>query len=276
MVAEAHYDLGNDFFAGWLDPTMTYSCAYWGRGARSLEDAQLAKLALIADKLELSPGMRVLEIGCGWGGLARFLSERHGVEVTGITVSREQLRYGQERCAGLPVSLHELDYRDVADRFGAGSFDRVVSIEMLEAVGVRNYDLYMERVHQVLKPDGLFLLQTIGGNRSMLRHPDRWIEKYIFPNGMLPSLAQLGASIERRFVMEDCHGFGPDYDRTLVSWGERFVAYARDAEPALPERFTRMWRYYLLCCAAAFRARSVQLWQVLLSKNRQRGVRAPR
>ena len=268
-VGERHYDLGNELFERMLDPRMLYSCGYW-REARTLAEAQEAKLELIAKKLQLEPGMKVLDIGCGWGGAAAFLAERYGVEVTGVTISREQWEYAKGRWLDLPVKFLLQDYRDVT-----GTFDRAYSIGMFEHVGVRNYAEYMRVVRGLLKPDGLFLLHTIGRNESA-RHTNPWIAKYIFPNSMLPSIRQIGEAMEGRFVMEDWQNFGADYDRTLLAWHANFEA-ASDLPPQYDERFRRMWRLYLMMSAGGFRARRMQLWQLVLSPEGIGGVyHAPR
>ena len=258
-VIDAHYQLGNDLYAYMLDPTMTYSCGYW-KTARTLHEAQEAKYDLICRKLGLKSGMRVLDIGCGWGGFAKYAAEHYGVQVTGITLSKNQADYAAEVCRGLPVTIRVQDYRDVTE-----TFDRILEIGMFEHVGSKNYRAFMETVHKALKPGGLFLLHTIGSNESVcVGNP--WISTYIFPNSHLPSISQIGTSIEHLFVMEDWHNFGPDYERTLRAWYLNFNANWPQLQDKYGDRFYRMWKYYLLSCAGAFRARSIQLWQVLLSK----------
>jgi cyclopropane-fatty-acyl-phospholipid synthase len=232
QVGERHYDIGNDVFEAMLDPSMSYSCGYW-KDAMDLAAAQQAKLQLICDKLQLAPGQRVLDIGCGWGGLARFAAERYGVEVLGVTVSRQQAALARERCAGLPVRINLMDYRDVDE-----SFDKVVSVGMFEHVGVKNYPAYFDRVRRVLADDGLFLLHTIGA--ELTGEPtDAWIDRYIFPNGYIPSVAEIARAVEGLFLVEDWHNFGPDYDRTLMAWWHRFDA----AWPALKAGYDQ--RFYL-------------------------------
>jgi cyclopropane-fatty-acyl-phospholipid synthase len=257
-VGKRHYDMGNDFFEAMLGKTMAYSCGYW-REASDLDEAQSAKLELSCRKLGLQPGMRVLDIGCGWGSFLRHAAEHHGVHVTGITISKEQAAAARERCSGLPVEVLFQDYRKVE-----GQFDRIVSIGQFEHVGPKNHRIYMEIVRRSLKEGGLFLLHTIGNNFSYLAN-DPWFDKYIFPNSLIPSAAQIAKAAEGLFVLEDWHGFGPDYDKTLMAWHERF----EKAWPAFADRyggrFRRMWRYYLLSCAGAFRARRLQLWQTLWS-----------
>jgi cyclopropane-fatty-acyl-phospholipid synthase len=257
-IGERHYDLGDDLYRAMLDSRMVYSCGYW-EGAATLDEAQEAKLELVCRKLGLAPGMRVLDIGCGWGGTAKFAADRCGVEVTGVTVSRQQAELARETCAGLPVEIHLQDYREVD-----GTFDRVLSLGMFEHVGCRNYRTFFETVRSRLHDDGLFLLHTIGTERSET-HGEPWTEKYIFPNSMLPSARQVAAAIEGVFVLEDWHNFGADYDRTLRCWFERFEAGWERLQGRYDERFPRMWRYYLLSCAGAFRARRIHLWQLVLS-----------
>jgi len=259
QVGEQHYDIGNDVFEAMLDPTMSYSCAYW-HNAAGLRDAQQKKLDLICRKLELKSGERVLEIGCGWGGLARYAAEHYGVEVVGITVSKEQQHVAQARCADLPVSIELMDYRDLGEQF-----DKVVSVGMFEHVGPKNYAIYFDTVHRTLKDDGLFLLHTIG-NAVTSPKTDGWIDKYIFPNGKLPSAREMASAVEGRFLIEDWHNFGSDYDDTLMAWWENFELAWPFLEAKYGKRFYRMWKYYLLSCAGYFRSRQGQLWQLVLSK----------
>ncbi len=257
-VGEKHYDIGNDLYAAMLDKRMIYSCGYW-HNAGDLDAAQEAKLDLICRKVGLEPGMRILDIGSGWGGFLQFAAERYGVSGVGVTVSKEQAALANERTAHLPVETKLLDYQALD-----GQFDRIISIGMFEHVGYKNYRAYFEKAASLLAPDGLMLLHTIGGHSST-SHGDPWSEKYIFPNGMLPSIAQIGKAIEGLFVMEDWHNFGADYDKTLMAWHERFVAAWPQLKDQYDERFYRMWRYYLNVFAALFRARNISLWQVVLS-----------
>ncbi len=253
-----HYDLGNHLYRRMLDKRMIYSCGYWD-GARNLDEAQENKLELTARKLGLRPDMRVLDIGCGWGGAARYMAERYGVEVVGITLSPRQAELAREVCAGLPVEIRLQDYRELS-----GTYDRVFSIGMFEHVGYRNHCTFMRIAREVLAPGGLFLLHTIGGNTSV-RRTDAWIDRYIFPGSMLPSAANITSAAEGCFVLEDWHGFGPDYDRTLMQWHANFNAHWEELKQDYDERFRRMWNYYLLSCAGSFRARKNQVWQVVLS-----------
>lgn len=269
IVGKEHYDLGNDLFTRMLDPQMQYSCAYW-KDAERLEDAQIAKLRLICEKLQLKPGMRVLDIGCGWGGLAQFMAQKYAVSVVGVTISAEQQKHAQQRCLGLDVDIRLQDYRDLNDQF-----DRIVSVGMFEHVGPKNYDTYFTVVDRNLKPDGLFLLHTIGSRRTD-HNVDPWIDRYIFPNGCLPSVRQIANASESHFVMEDWHNFGADYDKTLMAWYERFLASWPEIADNYSERFKRMFSYYLNACAGAFRARDIQLWQVVFSRGIEHGLRVAR
>ncbi|CAI0720846.1 cyclopropane fatty acyl phospholipid synthase [Serratia proteamaculans] len=270
QVGKEHYDIGNDLFRAMLDPYMQYSCGYW-KEAETLEQAQLAKLKMICEKLQLKPGMSLLDIGCGWGGLAQYAAENYGVSVYGVTISAEQQKLAQERCAGLEVEILLQDYRDLNLQF-----DRIVSVGMFEHVGPKNYDTYFRVAARNLKPDGLFLLHTIGANLTNL-HVDAWIDKYIFPNGCLPSVRHISEASEGRFVMEDWHNIGADYDRTLMAWYENFKQAWPMLSEGYSERFERMFTYYLNACAGAFRSRDIQLWQVLFSpKGVEGGVRVYR
>ena len=258
-VGEQHYDLGNDFFEAMLDPSMQYSCACF-REAADLPEAQRLKLDLICRKLGLREGMRLLDIGCGWGGLAGYAARHHGCQVVGITISREQQAYAETACRGLPVEIRLQDYRDVRE-----VFDRIVSVGMMEHVGFKNYRAYFETASRCLKEGGLFLCQTIGGDRSRT-DTDPWIKRYIFPNSMIPSVTQVARAGEGLFVVEDVDNFGADYDRTLLAWERNFSASWDRFAGRYGETFRRMWRFYLLSCAGAFRARSLQLFQFLFSK----------
>ncbi len=260
QVGERHYDLGNDFYEAMLDPRMTYTCGYWN-DARSLPEAQDAKLELICRKLQLEPGMRVLDIGCGWGSFMGYAAERYGVKCIGVTISKEQARWAQQRYAHLDLEFRLQDYRELKERF-----DRIVSIGMFEHVGRRNHRVFMEVAERCLEDHGLFLLHTIGKNR---RHSvtDPWIDRYIFPNGDLPSIGQIGDAAADLFITEDLHNFGADYDHTLMAWHANFEAAWPGFRDRLGERFYRMWRYYLLSCAGAFRARDIQLWQWVFSRH---------
>lgn len=257
-VGERHYDLGNDLYAAMLGKRLVYSCGYW-REAGNLDDAQEAKLDLVCRKLRLRPGMRVLDIGCGWGEALKFAAERYGVEGVGVTISKEQAEYARGLCAGLPVEIRLQDYRDVE-----GGFDAVYSIGMFEHVGSRNYRGYFRTVRRLLRDGGLSLLHSIGSNVSV-RHTDPWIARYIFPNSMLPSATQIARASEGLFVIEDWHNFGADYDTTLQAWRGNIEAVWDRLDPRYDERFRRMWRFYLAASMATFRSRRSQLWQIVMS-----------
>jgi cyclopropane-fatty-acyl-phospholipid synthase len=273
QVGEMHYDLGNDLYEAMLDPSMAYSCAYWPQ-AQTLAQAQEAKLDLICQKLKLQPGMTLLDIGCGWGSLMLFAAQHYGVHCVGLTISKEQAKLGAEKARNLPVRFELADYR----QFNPDSeqrFDRIASVGMFEHVGHKNYRAYFDMARRSLRDDGLFLLHTIGKNRAGAGI-DPWIEKYIFPNGVLPSASEIAYLSEDAFVMEDWHNFGEDYDKTLMAWYARFEAAWPELKDRYGERFYRMWCYYLQCCAGTFRARDNQLWQVVLSpRGHAGGYRRP-
>lgn len=259
-VGERHYDIGNNLFEHMLDTRLTYSCGYWQK-ANNLDEAQEAKLDLICRKLGLQPGMRLLDIGCGWGSLVKYAAEHYDVQAVGITISKEQVEYARQQCEGLPVRIDYEDYREVEE-----SFDRIASVGMVEHVGRINYAQFMQVAHRCLNPGGLFLLHTIASNVSTFA-TDQWIEKYIFPNSMLPSVNQLSRAAEYKFVTEDLHNFGPDYDKTLMAWDENFRNNWDKLNSGYDERFYRMWRFYLMSSAASFRTRRIQLFQFLFGKH---------
>lgn len=264
-VAEVHYDIGNEFYEAMLDPYMQYTCAYWNGIAGDLASAQEAKLDLICRKMGLVPGEKILELGCGWGGFARYAAEGYGVQVIAYNISASQVEWARAACEGLPVEIRLQDYREAT-----GTFDKVAAIGLCEHVGYKNYRCFFELAHRCLKPGGIFLLHTIGRNSSVCK-VDAWVDRYIFPGGMLPSAAQLGQAMNNLFVLEDWHSFGADYDRTLMAWHANFEKSWARFSAEYGERFYRMWRYYLLSCAGAFRSREIQLWQLVLSKNGIRG-----
>ena len=258
-VGRRHYDIGNDLYEAMLDSEMTYTCGFW-EGAETLDEAQQAKLKLVCDKIGLKEGMRVLDIGCGWGSFARYAARRRGARVVGITISREQVELGKRRCDGLPVEIRFQDYREVDE-----PFDRVVSLGMFEHVGPKNHRAFMRVISRCLPDGGIALLHTIGANRTA-KALNPWFDKYIFPKGSLPSLQQIARAAEGLLVMEDCHSFGADYDRTLMAWHGNFNASWDRLKERYGERFRRMWNFYLLASAGAFRARDNQLWQIVFSK----------
>ena len=259
IIGKRHYDLGNSLFKIMLDKGLNYSCGYW-RNADNLDDAQTGKLDLICRKTGLKPGMAVLDIGCGWGGFAKYAARNYGVKVKGITVSKEQAAYAREQCKDLDVTIERSDYRDLNEKF-----DRIISIGMFEHVGWKNYRTFMEVVHRCLKDDGLFLLHTIAGNTPS-KETDPWIGTYIFPNSMLPCGSQVSRAAEGLFILEDLHSLGRYYDRTLMAWYDNFTRNWNRIKDQYDMRFFRMWTYYLLSCAASFRSRRNQLWQIVFSK----------
>jgi cyclopropane-fatty-acyl-phospholipid synthase len=259
IIGERHYDLGNDLFLNMLDKRMNYSCAYW-ESAATLDEAQEKKLDLICRKIHLEPGIRVLDLGCGWGAFGKYAAERYGATVVGLTVSKQQVELGKKLCEGLPVEFRLMDYRDID-----GVFDRIVSVGMIEHVGCKNYRTYFEVANRCLTDNGLFLLHTIGEIRSTAT-VNPWTHKYIFPNGMLPSIAQLGKAMEGLFVMEDWHSFGQYYDTTLMAWYRNVTSNWGKLKDTYDDRFYRMWKFFLLSSAGSFRARRDQLWQIVLSK----------
>lgn len=259
FVARKHYDLGNDLYQNMLDRRMVYTCGHWEH-ASSLDEAQESKLGFVCAQLGLEPGMTLLDIGCGWGSLARFAAERHGVKVVGVTISREQAQWAQDYCEGLPVEIRLQDYRDVT-----GTFDRVASLGMFEHVGYKNYARFFQVARRALRPGGLFYLSTIGANRSA-RSTDPWIDKYIFPNSHLPSAAQMTQAMEGLFVIENWQNWRSDYDRTVLAWFQNFQQHWRSLQSRYGERFYRMWKYYLMVAAACFRSGKSQVWQILLAR----------
>jgi cyclopropane-fatty-acyl-phospholipid synthase len=258
-IGERHYDIGNDLYRVMLDKRLTYSCGYW-KDAATLDEAQEAKLDLICKKIELQKGQNILDIGSGWGSFLQFAAERYGARGVGVTVSKEQMEYANAAKGSLPIETKLQDYRALG-----GTFDAVVSVGMFEHVGYKNYRAYMKKVHSLLNDDGYFLLHTIGGNKSVYQS-DPWAEKYIFPNGIVPSITQIGAATDNLFSMEDWHNFGPDYDMTLMAWFANFDAHWDSLKGSYDERFYRMWKFYLLSCAASFRVRYLQLWQIVFTK----------
>ena len=256
---EAHYDIGNDLYTRMLDERMVYTCAYW-KDATDLTSAQEAKLDLVCRKVGIKPGMRVLDLGCGWGGFASWAAEKYGATVLGVTLSKDQVSLGNEKWKHLPVELRLCDYRDVQ-----GTFDRVVSIGMMEHVGPKNHRDMMAVIDRCLVDDGVALVHTIANNRS-LRHGTAFIEKYIFPNAVAPSIAQIGRAIEGLFVLEDLHNIGPDYDPTLMAWWANFDRTYSEISARYDRRFYKMWQFYLLAAAGASRSRDGQLYQMVFTK----------
>lgn len=261
QVGERHYDIGNDLYEKMLDARMTYTCGYW-KDAKTLDEAQEAKLDLVCRKIGIKRGDRVLDIGCGWGSFAKYAAEKYGASVVGVTVSKEQAALAKERVLGLPIEIRLQDYRGISD----APFDHVVSLGMFEHVGYKNYKTYFTKVRELLKNDGIFILHTIGTNISeTITNP--WVHRYIFPNGHPPSIRQIGSALEGVFVMEDWHNFGVDYEKTLIEWSKNFEGAWPSLKQKYGERFYRMWCFWLAISIGSFHSRQSQLWQIVLSKN---------
>lgn len=262
-VARDHYDLSPELYESFLDPYNQYTCGYF-ENTDALDVAQEQKLHLICQKLKLTPEDHVLDIGCGWGGFAKFASKNYGCRVTGVTISSEQAEYARNFTSGLPVTIIQMDYRDL----GKEKFSKIVVCGMIEHVGYKNHREFMKIVHKSLADGGLFLLHTIGELKSVT-HSDPWLGKYIFPNSMAPSIKQIAKASEGLFTIHDLHNFGPrHYDKTLMAWYRNFKRnWDKVKSDYYDERFYRMWEYYLLSSAASFRSRKSQLYQFVLSKN---------
>jgi len=294
----SHYDIGNDLFKLMLDRSMNYSCGYWTKNAflnptigenelqvktntlcETLDEAQLNKMLLIARKLNLSPGMTILDIGCGWGYLAKFLAINFDVHVLGITISKEQIKYATTT----DLEQHELDFLRIPGLKSEGTgtfkfelrdyrdtketFDRIVSVGMLEHVGKKNYDEYFKICHRNLKDDGLALIHTIGVCHDFVPQVEPWCNKYIFPGGMTPYQHQIVKATFGRFVIEDWHNMGYNYYRTLNVWHKNFLKSWPQLEGKYDQRFKRMWEFFLCSSAALFKTRRLNLWQIVLSKD---------
>ncbi len=258
-VSDRHYNLGNDLFKSMLDKRLTYSCAYW-KGASNLDEAQEKKLDSICRKLNLKPGMTLLDIGCGWGSLAGYAAEKYQVQVTAYNISEKQLDYARDRYKNLPIDFRLDDYRNAS-----GQFDAVVSVGFFEHVGYKNYREYMELTGACLKDKGVSLLHTISNNATT-NYFNPWSDKYIFPEGMIPSLTRISKSMEKLFVLEDLENIGPNYDPTLMAWYKNFEQAWPQLKSIYDDRFYRMWRYYLLSSAGGFRSRMNQVSQIVLTK----------
>lgn len=269
VIAETHYDLDYRLYEKFLGPYMQYSCNFFNR-ARTLEEAEVEKLEMVCNKLDLRADENLLDIGCGWGGLARFVSETRNCRVTGVNISTEQVEYARRQTAGLPATILKCDYRDLPHRFKPGHFDKAVSIGMFEHVGYKNFRRFFRIIHQAIRDDGLFLLHTIGNNRAAT-NTDPWLEKYIFRNSMLPSATQIAKALEGLFIIQDLENYGLYYAKTLAEWRNRFEAHwpeisTLEGPRAFDGRFRRMFCYYLSSCKAAFETEFIQLWQIALTK----------
>jgi cyclopropane-fatty-acyl-phospholipid synthase len=267
-VAEEHYDLDHRMYAQFLGPWNQYTCCFFD-GTDDLEEAELCKLEMICDKLEIESGDRVLDIGCGWGGFAKYAASTRGCSVVGISLSDEQIEYARDYTEGLPVEIHRMDYRDLPES-PLGTFDKVLICGMIEHVGYRNYRQLMKVVHTVLAQDGLFLLHTIG-NRHNTAVVEPWIEKYIFRNSMAPSMQQLTRAAADLFVIEDWENYGHYYVPTLQAWHDNFNRNwdrirALDGPRPFDERFRRMWNFYLMSSRAAFEVEDLHLWHLVMTR----------
>ncbi|HEU4409554.1 MAG TPA: cyclopropane fatty acyl phospholipid synthase [Polyangiaceae bacterium] len=259
-VAERHYDLGNDLFGAFLGRYKNYSCGYF-EGTDDLDVAQRKKLDLVCRKLGLGPGDRLLDVGGGFGELARHAAESYGCRVTSINISDEQIGFARELCRGLPVEVVKCDYRDVA-----GRYDKIAVVAMLTHVGHKNYRRFMRVMRRCLAPGGAMLIESVGGNVSLARC-EPWTDRYVFPGGVVPSIAQLGRAFEGLFVLEDLHNFAPSYVATLRAWHRNLrAAWPRlAASGRYAERTRRMFEYFFLTVAGAFRARGLQHWHLVLT-----------
>jgi cyclopropane-fatty-acyl-phospholipid synthase len=253
-----HYN-ETDAYKASLDARMTGSCGYWPEGVTNLDQAQEAKLDLVCRKIGLKAGQLVWDIGCGWGAFMGFAAEKYGARCVGVTVSPDQAAYGRERYKDLPIEFQVKDYREFS-----GKTDHVVSMGMFEHVGHKNYRTYFEKARSIIKDDGLFMMHSIGSQWSS-DTIEPWLEKYIFPGGVIPSMAQVGKAIDGLWSVVDVHNIGPHYDKTLCAWYENFEKKWTRRNTPDEVRFYRLWKYYLLCCAGGFRAKVLQVWQFVLS-----------
>ncbi len=268
-IAEAHYDLDHRLYEEFLGPYNQYTCCFFDQ-AESLEAAEIEKLEMLCDKLDLGADDKVLDIGCGWGGFSKYAAQTRGCNVTGVSISTEQIAYARQFTSGLPVKIIEADYRDLPEMFGGQHFDKVLICGMLEHVGYKNYRTIFSIVHSLLKDEGRFLLHTIGNNKTTAV-VDPWIEKYIFRNSMAPSMEQLTTAFQDLLVVQDWENYGLYYAPTLAAWQHNFeerweAISAIESERPFDERFRRMFNYYFLSCKAAFETENLYLWHIVLTK----------
>jgi cyclopropane-fatty-acyl-phospholipid synthase len=263
IVGRAQYDLNNQLFCAMLDSSMSHSSAYWEEGATTLEQAQEAKMEMVCRKLQLKPGMRLLDIGCGWGSFMRYAAKHYGVTALGLTTSKEQMALGQSMNQDLPVQFEHTDIQHFNTN-SRSQFDCVVSLGMLNTPVLAANNALFSTARRSLKKDGLFLLETMGNNqRGQLLEP--WLQKHLLCQIPLPSLGDVTDVAQLDFVVEDVHNLGADHDRTLLHWHQRFERAWPQLRLAYDERFYRMWRYHLMGSAGSFRARSTQIWQMVMS-----------
>ena len=255
-----HYNLGNDLFAATLDETMTYTCGYF-KDTNDLKQAQIDKMKLVCQKLNLQKGMRVLDIGCGWGSLAKYMADNYEVTVVGLTLSEEQKTFADNQCTNSDVTIELCDYRN-----HNGKYDRIVSIEMIEHVGAKNLKSFMQKADKNLNEDGLMLLQFDGKSES-INWNYSWIEKYVFPGTVTPSMQQIAKSSENLFFLVDWHDFTKDYHLTMNCWHENFLKNWDNIKDNYDERFFRLWKFYLTCAPATALVNTQHLWQIVLQKN---------
>ncbi|NIL93344.1 MAG: cyclopropane fatty acyl phospholipid synthase [Woeseiaceae bacterium] len=268
-VAEEHYDLDHRMYEQFLGPWNQYTCCFFFNDDDDLRQAEVNKLEIICNKLEIDENDRVLDIGCGWGGFAKYAAATRGCELTGVTISTEQAQFARDHTEGLPVDIVLSDYRDLPSTLDS-KYDKILICGMLEHVGYKNYRSLMQVVSHMLDDDGLFLLHTIGNSDETLI-ADRWIEKYIFRNSMAPSLPQLAAALQGPFTVHAWENYGHYYSSTLQAWYDKFEKNwdniaALESKHAFDEKFRRMWRYYLLSSKAMFDVENLLLWQIVMSK----------
>jgi len=254
--------LGNDLYKLMLDPYMQYTCGYW-RNANNLNQAQLDKLKLISEKLKLKPGMKVLELGCGFGGLAKYMAENYGVSVTGCSISKEQTAIGKELCKGLPVEFLICDYMDLkADH----EYDRIVGVGFMEHVGTFNYRNLFKLAEKALKDDGILVLHCMGVNSTTIGQSEKWSAKNLFPNGGFIKLEQLITCAEDYFMVEDLQNIGADYYKTLRAWEDNFDKGWPQLQPKYGDKFYKMWKLYLHYAQGLLSSRQVNVYQTVYTK----------
>ncbi len=262
-VADVHYELPSKMYALFLGPSNQYTSFYYAHTDNDVQ-AEEARLELICRKLKLNKNDRVLDIGCGWGGFAKYAAQKYGCHVTGVSIAREQIKFARQYAKGLSVQFKIQDYRQLK-----GSYDKIFSGGMLEHVGYKNYPTYMKKIAELLTDDGIAVIDCIGGNVPG-KGPNPWVGKYIFPNSMVPSPSQISSAFEKHLVLEDWHNFRHDYSRTARYWKNEFIKnwgkiQALD-QTLFNERFYRMWLYYLSLFEGAFEASHIQQWQLVFVK----------